>query len=133
MLVRMGKKGSCAKLKFLYLEFFRCRYLAATHFEPTHARSAFPCFDEPQFKAKFRLTIFRDRFHIALFNTPVVNTEDLGFYMGMGLVRFFHQILVLNFSIIFSLLVSAKGRLSRNSRNQYILSSFRGLSLFKLK
>ncbi|XP_066255197.1 endoplasmic reticulum aminopeptidase 2-like isoform X2 [Euwallacea similis] len=63
------------------------RYLAVTHFEPTFARSAFPCFDEPHFKAKFRLTIFRDRFHLALFNTPVVNTEDLGFYMGTGLLR----------------------------------------------
>lgn len=65
------------------------RYLAATHFKPTYARTAFPCLDEPQFKAKFRLTIFRDRFHITLFNTPVVNTDDLGFYMGTGLVSNF--------------------------------------------
>lgn len=32
------------------------------------------------------MSIFRDRFHIALFNMPVVNTEDVGFYMGTGLV-----------------------------------------------
>lgn len=64
------------------------RYLATTHFEPTYARAAFPCFDEPYFKAKFKMSIFRDRFHIALFNTPVVNTEDVGFYMGTGLVSF---------------------------------------------
>lgn len=64
------------------------RNLAATHFETTYARTAFPCFDEPQFKARFRLTIFRDRFHITLFNTPVINTNDLGFYMGTGLVSF---------------------------------------------
>jgi aminopeptidase N len=62
------------------------RYLATTHFEPTYARSAFPCFDEPQFKARFKMSIFRDRFHIALFNMPVINTEDAGFYMGTGLV-----------------------------------------------
>ncbi|CAH0561852.1 unnamed protein product [Brassicogethes aeneus] len=62
------------------------RYLATTHFEPTYARAAFPCFDEPHFKAKFKMTIFRDRFHIALFNTPVVKTDDLGFYMGTGLL-----------------------------------------------
>ncbi|XP_031336695.1 endoplasmic reticulum aminopeptidase 1-like isoform X2 [Photinus pyralis] len=63
------------------------RYLATTHFEPTHARSAFPCFDEPHFKARFKMSIFRDRFHIALFNMPVINTEDVGFYMGTGLLR----------------------------------------------
>ncbi|XP_034944364.1 endoplasmic reticulum aminopeptidase 2-like isoform X3 [Chelonus insularis] len=63
------------------------RYLATTHFEPTYARSAFPCFDEPQFKAKFRVSIFRDRFHIALCNMPIMNTEDAGFYMGRGLLR----------------------------------------------
>ncbi|XP_067012904.2 endoplasmic reticulum aminopeptidase 1 isoform X2 [Anabrus simplex] len=63
------------------------KYLATTHFEPTYARSAFPCFDEPHFKARFKMSIFRDRFHIALFNMPVVNTEDVGFYMGTGLLR----------------------------------------------
>ncbi|XP_023702695.1 endoplasmic reticulum aminopeptidase 1 isoform X2 [Cryptotermes secundus] len=63
------------------------KYLATTHFEPTYARSAFPCFDEPQFKARFKMSIFRDRFHIALFNMPVINTEDAGFYMGTGLLR----------------------------------------------
>lgn len=64
------------------------RILATTHFEPTYARSAFPCFDEPGFKARFKVSIFRDRFHIALANMPVVNTEDAGFYMGTGLVSF---------------------------------------------
>ncbi|XP_024220191.2 endoplasmic reticulum aminopeptidase 1 isoform X1 [Halyomorpha halys] len=63
------------------------RYLATTHFEPTYARSAFPCFDEPQFKARFRMSIIRDRFHISLFNMPIINTEDAGFYMGTGLLR----------------------------------------------
>ncbi|XP_017303049.1 leucyl-cystinyl aminopeptidase-like, partial [Diaphorina citri] len=62
-------------------------YLATTHFEPTYARSAFPCFDEPQFKARFKMSIFRDRFHISLFNMPITSTDDVGFYMGTGLLR----------------------------------------------
>lgn len=63
------------------------RYLATTHFEPTYARSAFPCWDEPQFKAKFRMSILRNRFHIALFNMPITESVDDGLYMGVGLVR----------------------------------------------
>ncbi|RLU25456.1 hypothetical protein DMN91_001612 [Ooceraea biroi] len=63
------------------------KYLATTHFEPTYARMAFPCFDEPQFKAKFKVSIYRDRFHIALCNMPVINTEEAGFYLGTNLLR----------------------------------------------
>lgn len=70
----------------LFFLLSQIRYLATTHFEPTYARAAFPCFDEPYFKAKFKMSIFRDRFHIALFNTPVIKSEDVGFYMGTGLV-----------------------------------------------
>lgn len=77
------------KLNTCLFIFLSVRFLATTHFEPTYARSAFPCFDEPQLKARFRMSIFRDRFHIALFNTPIANTEDAGFYMGTGLVCIF--------------------------------------------
>nr|XP_040569452.1 endoplasmic reticulum aminopeptidase 1-like isoform X3 [Lepeophtheirus salmonis] len=46
------------------------RKLGTTHFEPTYARQAFPCFDEPQLKAKFLMTITHDRSLDAYFNTP---------------------------------------------------------------
>lgn len=74
------------KIFTLHLFCYCRRFLATTHFEPTSARSAFPCFDEPSFKAKFKISIFRDRFHLALCNMPIINTEDAGFYMGTGLV-----------------------------------------------
>ncbi|XP_041102581.1 endoplasmic reticulum aminopeptidase 2-like [Polyodon spathula] len=54
------------------------RVLASTHFEPTSARMAFPCFDEPVFKANYSVVIRRGDKHIALSNMPKVKTVELG-------------------------------------------------------
>lgn len=48
------------------------RVVASTQFEPTSARAAFPCFDEPAFKANFSVQIRREAKHIALSNMPKV-------------------------------------------------------------
>ena len=57
--------------KYLLMSLFR--NLASTHFEPTSARMAFPCFDEPSFKANFSVRIRRSPEHISLSNMPVVS------------------------------------------------------------
>jgi len=59
---------------------------AATQFEATDARRAFPCFDEPEFKARFALEIVHDADLAAIGNAPIEHTERLP--NGRRLTRF---------------------------------------------
>jgi puromycin-sensitive aminopeptidase len=51
--------------------------LAATQFEAPHARAAFPCFDEPEFKAVFAVTLVVAPDLLAISNGPEVSRETL--------------------------------------------------------
>jgi puromycin-sensitive aminopeptidase len=61
------------------------RYLAATQFEATDARRAFPCWDEPAFKAVFATTLVVDPGLQAISNTAVIEERAEG---GKRVVRF---------------------------------------------
>ncbi|KAF5281716.1 hypothetical protein FQA39_LY17737 [Lamprigera yunnana] len=53
------------------------RPLAVTDFEPSDARLAFPCFDEPSMKSKFNIQIIRNEGQMSVSNAPLEYTEDL--------------------------------------------------------
>jgi puromycin-sensitive aminopeptidase len=52
------------------------RYLGCTQFEATDARRAFPCWDEPSYKAIFDLTLVVPIDLTALANTPVIEEVE---------------------------------------------------------
>lgn len=60
--------------------------IVTTHFEPTSARAAFPCIDEPDFKARFNISMVVDTNLRTLSNMHIEDVTDVG--GGKKLVRF---------------------------------------------
>src|SRR5438067_11845321 len=60
------------RLRGFYLSKGPRRKYAVTQFEPTDARRAFPCFDEPDKKATFDISVIADKGDIAITNSKIV-------------------------------------------------------------
>ncbi|XP_059047382.1 glutamyl aminopeptidase-like [Achroia grisella] len=53
------------------------RTMVASKFQPTYARQAFPCFDEPDFKATYDITLVKPQSYVALSNmNEISKTQD---------------------------------------------------------
>ncbi|KAF8830592.1 hypothetical protein HHX47_DHR2001098 [Lentinula edodes] len=52
------------------------KFYTVTQFEPTAARRAFPCWDEPSCKATFEMSMISASDTVNLFNTPVISEEQ---------------------------------------------------------
>jgi aminopeptidase N/puromycin-sensitive aminopeptidase len=61
------------ELRGFYLSKTARRNYAVTQFEPTDARRAFPCFDEPAFKAQFDISLVIDAGDTAISNGSIVS------------------------------------------------------------
>jgi puromycin-sensitive aminopeptidase len=88
--------------------FYRSRYtdaagatrtIATTHFEATDARRAFPCWDEPDLKATFGVTLVVPEGLTALSNGPEVEREPLG--DGRVRVRFADTMVMATYLVAF--------------------------------
>lgn len=53
------------------------RYSITTNFQPNKARTVFPCFDEPEFKAEYIVDITYHQNYSALSNMPEVFTDPI--------------------------------------------------------
>lgn len=71
----------CNRLKLSYpfrfslYAYYSCyiynRWLVVTGFEPTYARRAFPCYDEPMYKVVFNISVVKKKNQVALSNMPI--------------------------------------------------------------
>ncbi len=75
MLEISWKGGIRESLRGLYRSLRGEERYAATQFEAADARRAFPCFDEPEFKARFSLELMHPSGNAAIGNMPIASKE----------------------------------------------------------
>ncbi|KAG5684937.1 hypothetical protein PVAND_014145 [Polypedilum vanderplanki] len=100
--------------KSYYYENGKKIWIGTTQFQPVHARRAFPCFDEPGFKATFDLTIIRPSTHsLSLGNTKINSTNS---YMDGKFIDVFNTTPKMSTYLVAFMVTNYKGSL-KNTNN----------------
>lgn len=95
------------------------RSLATTQFEPTSARRAFPCLDEPEMKAVFEISIIVNTKYHALSNMPVREKKSLP---GKTLYSFQPTVKMSSYLIAF--IISDFESISKKTKNGILVSVY---------
>lgn len=78
------------------------RFLTSSKFEPTYARRAFPCFDEPNIKAEYTITLVHRPEYTALSNMPQDgpsrNSSD---YPGLVATKFQRSVMMSTYLVCY--------------------------------
>jgi aminopeptidase N len=88
------------QLRGFYLSKTSTRNYAVTQFEATDARRAFPCFDEPAYKATFDISLIVDKADTAISNTNIV-TDTPGPAAGKHTIRFANTPKMSSYLVVF--------------------------------
>lgn len=87
-------------LRGIYRSSWHEKRMASTQFEPADARRAFPCFDEPAFKATFAIELEHPAGLAVISNGPIIEQSQQG--PGRTLTRFAQTPLLPTYLVAFS-------------------------------
>ncbi|XP_035709803.1 glutamyl aminopeptidase isoform X2 [Folsomia candida] len=80
----------------------KTKYVVSSKFQPTAARRAFPCFDEPSIKSTFSVTLVKPYNFTAISNMPIATEQSDTPSAGLTTVRFAKSVPMVTYLVAFT-------------------------------